>query len=115
MKSFKKLLSLLTPKERKSGNLLLVMILIMALLDMIGVASILPFMAVLANPTIIETNIILNKIFHTSKIFGVENNQQFLFFFRDHCICTAGCLTHFQSFYNLCTSPICTNASIQYW
>jgi len=80
MKSFKKLLSLLTPKERKSGNLLLVMILIMALLDMIGVASILPFMAVLANPTIIETNIILNKIFHTSKIFGVENNQQFLFF-----------------------------------
>ena len=32
------------------------MIIIMALIDMIGVASILPFMAVLANPDVIETN-----------------------------------------------------------
>jgi len=79
MKKFKKLIFLLTPKERKRGSLLLVMLLIMALLDMIGVASILPFMAVLASPDLIETNIILKKIFHTSKIFGVENNEQFFF------------------------------------
>ena len=64
MKKFKKLIFLLTPKERKRGSLLLVMLLIMALLDMIGVASILPFMAVLASPDLIETNIILKKIFH---------------------------------------------------
>ena len=32
------------------------MIYIMALLDMIGVASILPFIAVLTNPSLIETN-----------------------------------------------------------
>ena len=55
------------------------MILIMALLDMIGVASILPFMAVLANPDVIQTNVILNKMFQASSIFEVENNQQFLF------------------------------------
>ena len=79
MKKFKKLLFLLTPKERKHGSLLIVMLLIMALLDMIGVASILPFMAVLASPDLIGTNIILKKIFHTSKIFGVENNEQFFF------------------------------------
>ena len=79
MKKFKKLLFLLTPKERKHGSLLIVMLLIMALLDMIGVASILPFMAVLGSPDLIETNIILKKIFHTSKIFGVENNEQFFF------------------------------------
>jgi ABC-type bacteriocin/lantibiotic exporter with double-glycine peptidase domain len=48
---------------------------------MIGVASIFPFMSVIANPDVIETNIILKKIFHYSKIFGVENYQQFLFFF----------------------------------
>ena len=55
------------------------MILMMALIDVIGVASILPFMAVLSNPEIIETSRIINYIFQVTSIFGVENNQQFLF------------------------------------
>ena len=46
---------------------------------MIGVASILPFMAVLTNPSIVETNFYLNSMFEFSKIIGIENNQQFLF------------------------------------
>jgi len=78
MQTLKKLLFILSSRERKQAGLLLLMILIMALLDMIGVASILPFMAVLTNPDIIQTNIILNKMFQASSIFGVENNQQFL-------------------------------------
>ena len=80
MQTFKKLLYFLTPHERKHAGFLLIMILIMALLDTIGVASILPLIAVLSNPSVVETNIILNKMFQTSSIFGVENNQQFLFF-----------------------------------
>ena len=79
MQIFKKILSLLTLNERKSAALLLLMVLIMALLDMIGVASILPFMSVLSNPDIIETNIFYIKMFEVSKIFGVENDQQFIF------------------------------------
>lgn len=79
MQSFKKLLFLLSSKERKQAGLLLLMILIMALLDMIGVASILPFMAVLTNPTLIETNSVLNTMFTASSVFGVENSEQFLF------------------------------------
>tara|TARA_B100001059_G_C17799221_1_gene565087 strand:- start:288 stop:1964 length:1677 start_codon:yes stop_codon:yes gene_type:complete len=51
----------------------------MALLDMIGVASILPFMAVLTNPYLVETNIILNNMYKISEIIGVENIDQFLF------------------------------------
>jgi len=78
MQIAKKILYILSPHERKQAGLLLVMILIMALLDTIGVVSILPFMAVLASPDLIETNMILNKMFQTSKIFGVENNKQFL-------------------------------------
>ena len=78
MQTFKKLLFLITAQERKRGILLLIMILIMALLDMIGVASILPFTTVLVNPTLIETNTILIKMFQISTNFGVENNQQFL-------------------------------------
>ena len=79
MQTFKKLLFLLSPHERIRGGLLLIMILLMAFLEMIGVASILPFMAVLANPNIIETNLILSFIYATSKDFGVQTEQQFLF------------------------------------
>ena len=79
MQTFKKLLFLLSPDERKNAVFLLIMIMMMALLDVIGVASILPFMAVLTKPSIIETNLILNTMFQFSKIFGVENSQQFIF------------------------------------
>ena len=79
MQKFKKFLFLLATHERRAASLLILMILIMAILETIGVASILPFIAVLANPEIVETNIILKKTFQFLKIFGVENNQQFLF------------------------------------
>jgi len=79
MNIFKKILYLLTPHERRLAWLLLILIIIMAFLEMIGVASILPFVSVLTNPSLIDTNFALNKIFQVSSIFGVENNQQFLF------------------------------------
>ena len=79
MKILKKILYILTPYERKLALMLLVMILLMAFLDMLGVASIMPFIAVLANPDIIETNEILNKVFKTSSMIGVETEQQFIF------------------------------------
>lgn len=81
MQTFKKLLYLLTVQERKSAGLLLIMIMIMALLDTLGVASILPFMAVLTNPSIVEANYILNIIYEFSKdSFGVKNKQEFFLF-----------------------------------
>jgi|TARA_B110001450_G_C17657844_1_gene496009 ATP-binding cassette, subfamily B, bacterial PglK len=79
MKTIKKILYLLTPRERKHAGLLLVMALVMAFIDMIGVASILPFVAVLTNPSIIETNVILKTMLQFSNKFGVETNQQFMF------------------------------------
>ena len=78
MKTFKKFFFLLSTHERKQAGLLLLMIIVMAFLDMVGVASILPFMAVLTNPNLVETNLILNHLFEYSKIFGVKNNQDFL-------------------------------------
>jgi len=79
MAPFKKILFLLTPDMRKRAGLLLIIILISALLDMLGVASILPFMTVLTNPGFIETNSIFNKLFHALNIFGITNNQEFIF------------------------------------
>ena len=79
MQTFKKILFLFNAKERKFAFFILVMILIMALLDMIGVASIIPFISVLANPDIIETNFFLNKLFKFLKNYGVKNDQDFFF------------------------------------
>ena len=79
MKKLKKILYLLSAHERKRAILLLGMILIMALLDMIGVASIMPFIAVMTNPELVETNFILKTAYETSSIIGVKNAQQFLF------------------------------------
>lgn len=76
MKKIKKLLELFSIRERKQAVLLLAMILIMAMLDMIGVASIMPFMAVLANPQLIENNAILSMLY--SKL-GFTDPKQFLF------------------------------------
>ncbi len=79
MKTLKQLMYLLSFNESKNVKFLLIMITAMAILDTIGVASILPFMAVLTNPNLIETNVILNSIFQTSVIFGVKTDQQFQF------------------------------------
>ena len=63
MQTFKKLLFLLSNHEKKRAGLLVIMILILALLDMIGVASIMPFIAVLTNPSLVETNLLLNYMY----------------------------------------------------
>lgn len=75
----KKFLTLLTMPERKSAAALMCMILIMAFLDMLGVASILPFIAVLANPELLQTNTALNAAFNTSRHVGIHTPEQFLF------------------------------------
>lgn len=79
MSTLKKYLDLLSPHERKRAVLLLGMILVMALLDVIGVASIMPFMAVLANPQLVETNAILATAYAKATLLGINNTDQFLF------------------------------------
>jgi ABC-type multidrug transport system fused ATPase/permease subunit len=54
---------------------------VMTLLDTIGVVSIMPFIAVLTQPSLIETNYFLNSMFKFSNYFGIETKQNFLFMF----------------------------------
>ena len=79
MQILKKLLFLLTLQERKNVIFLMVMVLVLAMLEMIGVVSILPFMAVLMSPDLIDTNVLLNTAFKTSNLLGVETKKNFLF------------------------------------
>lgn len=79
MNTLIKIFELLSAKERIKVFYLLVMILFMALLDVIGIASIMPFIAVLTNPDLIQTNLIIKKIFNYSNLLGINTTQEFLF------------------------------------
>ena len=75
--SLKLIWSTFNYKEKKQSTILLFSICILALLQALGVVSILPFMYVLTNPEITETN----RIFATVKnILGIKSEQTFLLF-----------------------------------
>jgi len=76
MTTVRKLFDLLTPAERVRAALLVGLILVMALLDAVGVASIMPFMAVLSNPQLVETNSALVKL---RQLTDASSAQDFLF------------------------------------
>lgn len=67
----------MSPRERRDACLLVALILVMAVLDVIGVASVMPFMAVLANPDAVEANKYLSAAYAR---FGFTDKEQFLFF-----------------------------------
>ena len=79
METIKKLSYLLSSKERYKIVLLLLMILIMALIDLLGIASIMPFIAVLSNPELIETNDALSYAYEIGNNFGITTKNRFLF------------------------------------
>lgn len=62
MNDLKKIYAILTPAERQSLTRLTFAILLMGVLEVIGVASILPFMQLVANPEVIEQNQIIAAI-----------------------------------------------------
>ena len=78
MKTLKKAISLLTPHERKRGLLVLVLVVGMALLETAGVASVMPFLAVLGNPEMLNTNPILNAIYTHAQTFSIDTPDEFL-------------------------------------
>ena len=73
---FKILLELLSPSERIQGFFLVLWVLIVALMDVAGIASIMPFIAVLTNPELIQTNEYLAMLYDFS---GYSDAQEFLF------------------------------------
>ena len=63
MNTLKKILKLFDKKEKKEFFILLFIILLMAFIDMLGIASIIPFLALLTNPQILETNFFLSYLY----------------------------------------------------
>jgi ATP-binding cassette, subfamily B, bacterial PglK len=81
MDVIKKITAILSPHERKQAIGLVLAILIIAFIDVTGVASVLPFMSILANPEIIHSNEMLAWAY---KELGFSNTNDF--------ILTLGCI-----------------------
>ena len=77
MNMARKVFNLLTSAQRKKTYVLLFLILVMAFLDVIGVASIIPFITVLSEPDTVYSNKVLFKIY---QFLDFQNEQSFLFF-----------------------------------
>jgi ATP-binding cassette subfamily C protein len=73
--NLKRLLGLLTKKERRKLILVVFMMIGLAAVEVAGVSSIGPFLAVAASPRTIETNEYLNYAY---TVLGFESHQQFL-------------------------------------
>jgi len=74
---FKKMFELLDARERRHAVLLLVLMLVMGLLEAVGVASVMPFIAVVANPEVVQSNAHLARIYAA---LGFESTYSFLLF-----------------------------------
>jgi len=81
MKTFKKILNIFTLHEKKRFYLLLILTLCSSFIDVLGVASILPFVALLSDPEIILTNPTLRYFYNILNNFGVNSVQQFVIAF----------------------------------
>ncbi|MDO6515544.1 ABC transporter ATP-binding protein [Neptuniibacter sp. 2_MG-2023] len=78
MRNLLKILSLLTIEERRQGLKVLLIIIGMALLESIGVVSVMPFLAVLGDPEMVHVDPTLNKLFSLAKGNGVDDVDHFL-------------------------------------
>ncbi|MEL7223060.1 MAG: ABC transporter ATP-binding protein, partial [Bacteroidota bacterium] len=74
---FKKLNDILLKREKRQFFKLLIAILVMGLLEVAGVASILPFMELIANPDAIQQNLFLQQMYD---FFVFESERQMLIY-----------------------------------
>lgn len=76
MNVYQKSLSLMNRNEKRSGILLLLLTALKGFSDTVGVASILPFLSVLAQPELVETNPYASLMYEA---FGFTSVENFLF------------------------------------
>ena len=77
LKVIKQLFSLLTDKQLKQFYILQVLVVVMAFTELLGIASIAPFMALVGDISILETNTVFAEIYQLS---GLNNPTDFLFY-----------------------------------
>jgi len=80
MSILKKILGLLTYSEKKNFYYLVILVLIAAFLDVLGIGFIFPFVSIVLDTSYINKNDIINYIYNLSRDFGINSETQFVFF-----------------------------------
>ncbi|WP_374664312.1 ABC transporter ATP-binding protein [Acinetobacter sp.] len=75
--SLKNIWKILTPLDKRKLSIVSVLVVFMTIIESLGVVSIMPFLAVLANPESIQQNFLLKKIYI---LLGVNNSNQFIIY-----------------------------------
>lgn len=75
--SLKQLWQILSPLDKRKVIYVLVLVMGMAFIESAGVISIMPFLAVLSNPDVVETNHFLKEIYDLT---STENKQYFIIY-----------------------------------
>ncbi|WP_044408469.1 ABC transporter ATP-binding protein [Thiomicrospira microaerophila] len=76
LKLIKQLFTLLTPDQRKRFYGLQVLVVIMAFAEIVGVASIIPFMALVGDMSLLQQDTLIAQVYQTS---GIASETQFVF------------------------------------
>ena len=76
LKLIKELFSLLTPGQRRRFYSLQILVIIMAMAEVIGVASIAPFMALVGDVSVLESDNVLAQIYMET---GMTDSYDFIF------------------------------------
>jgi len=76
----KKIYGILSKKERKQFIWIVLIVVSVGIIDVAGIASIMPFMAVVANPDMVETNRYLHLVYVTLGFVSLNNFLVFLGF-----------------------------------
>ncbi len=75
IKTYQKILDLLTPREKRLFLALMCMTVIMGCLEVLGIISIVPFLALASNPDVIHTNDRMSAVYD---YMGFESDREFL-------------------------------------
>src|SRR5690625_1070075 len=95
IETYKKIFALLTRFERRRFAALLAMVLLMGITEAAGVASILPFLAVLSDPSAIETNALLFRLYEG---LGISQTNNFLIALGSLSFCMVSFSLIFKAF-----------------
>ena len=75
MNTIRRILDLLTPRERRQAYMIVPVVIAMALAQVAGIASLSPFLSLMANPDVARTNSILSWFYES---FGFDDDRSFL-------------------------------------
>ena len=77
---FSSIKTLLSPSELKNSIYVLILVLFLGIFETIGVASLMPFLAILGNPEMVNENTVLNYIYKIYVKLEFAEEKFFLFF-----------------------------------